>query len=68
MDWPELVKTLKTNLANILPPTEIENIPEFDTKLKLLDEAIQDAISKHVKLIKPSPYSERWWSKNLATE
>jgi len=25
-DWPELVKTLKNNLANLPPPTEIEDI------------------------------------------
>jgi 23S rRNA pseudoU1915 N3-methylase RlmH len=68
MEWPKLVKTLKTNLTNIPPPAEIKDTQEFNNKLKLLNEAIQDAISKHVKLTKPSPYSKRWWSKELADE
>jgi len=35
-DWPELVKTLKNNLANLPPPTEIEVVQSFTDKLKLL--------------------------------
>jgi hypothetical protein len=67
-DWPELVKTLKANLANIPPPTEIESTQEFDDRLKTLNETIQDAIKKHVKMTKPSPYSKRWWTTELADE
>jgi exonuclease III len=67
-DWPELVKTLKANLANLPPPTELENTEEFNDKLKALNEAIQDAIRKHVKLTKPSPYAKRWWTAELAEE
>lgn len=54
-DGPELVKTLKSNLANPLP-AQIENIEEFNDKLKALNDAIQDTIRKHVELTKPSPY------------
>jgi hypothetical protein len=57
-NWTELVKTLKENLANMPPPTEITNIPDFDESLKELNDAIQDAINKHVKMSKPSPYSK----------
>ena len=67
-DWPELVTTLKTNLDNLPPPTEITDIQEFDSKLNALNTAIQDAIGKHVQLTKPSPYSKRWWSTELAKE
>jgi hypothetical protein len=68
MNWTELVKTVRENLTNIPPPTEIESIQEFDTALKNLNRAIQDAIEKHVKLTKPSPYSKRWWTSDLANE
>ena len=67
-DWTEFVKTLKVNLTNIPPPTEIETAQDFDTTLKNLNEAIEDAIEKHVKLTKPSPYSKRWWTSELASE
>ena len=59
-DWTELVKTLKDDLANIPPPAEITSIQEFNDKLKVLNEKIQNAIEKHVKLTTPSPYSKRW--------
>ena len=67
-DWTELVKTLKEDLANIPPPTEITSIQEFDDKLKTLNEKIQNTIETHVKLTTPSPYSKRWWTKELADE
>ncbi|KAF8233284.1 hypothetical protein L208DRAFT_1557235 [Tricholoma matsutake] len=67
-DWPELVTTLKTNLNNLPTPTEITNIWDFDNKLEALNTAIQDTINKHVQLMKPSPYSKRWWSMELAKE
>jgi Reverse transcriptase (RNA-dependent DNA polymerase) len=65
-DWTELVKTLKGNLANIPPPAEIESIEMFNDRLNKLNGAIHDAIEKHVKLTKPSPYSKRWWTAELS--
>jgi len=67
-NWTELSKTLKENLANIPAPTEINNILDFNAALNNLNQAIQDAIEKHVKLTKPSPYSKRWWTTELANE
>ena len=64
----ELVKTLKENLTNLPLPTEIPSIQNFDKKLKMLNEAIQDAINKNVELSKPSPYSKWWWSPGLSEE
>jgi hypothetical protein len=64
-DWLELVKTLLSNLANLPPPTEITSTQEFNTRLKALNNAINDAINKHVKLSLPSPYLKRWWSSDL---
>jgi len=68
MNWTKLVKTIRENLTNIPPPTEIKNTQEFNTALKNLNGAIQDAIEKHVKLTKPSPYSKRWWMTELTNE
>jgi hypothetical protein len=65
-DSPELVQTLSNNLANLPPPTEITSIQEFDTKLKALNNAINDAINKHVKVSLQSPHSKRWWSSDRA--
>ena len=67
-DWPELISTLKTNLANLPPPTEIADTQSFDNVLKALNHAIQDAVKKHVPISRPCPYSKRWWSTDLASE
>ena len=67
-DWNEFVKTLKDNLANIPIPTVIDDIQDFNTALDNLNQAIQDAIEKHIKITKPSPYSKRWWTSELANE
>ena len=59
---------LKENLANLPAPTEIADIQDFELRLKKLNEAIQNAIKKHVKLMKPSPYPKRWWLTELTGE
>jgi hypothetical protein len=68
IDWTELGKTLKSNLADLPMPTKIADIKTFDRKLKTLNDTIQDAIKKHVKLTKPSPYMKRWWTIELTIE
>jgi hypothetical protein len=68
MDWTELVKSLKENLANIPLPTVIKSIQDFNTALNNLNQAIQEAIEKHIKLKKPSAYSKRWWMSELANK
>jgi hypothetical protein len=35
---------------------------------ELLNEVIQDAIKKHVELMKPSPYMKRWWTLELTNK
>ena len=68
VDWPELLNTLKPNLANISPPTVITNTDNFNQKLTALYTTVWDVINKNVKLSKPSPYSKRWWSTALAQD
>jgi hypothetical protein len=67
-DWTELEKTLKSNLTDLPTPTEITDIETFDRRLKTLNDTIQNAITKHVKLTKPSPYMKRWWTSELTIE
>ena len=67
-DWPGLLTTLKTNLENLTPPTELVDTQSFDKTLSKLNNTIQDAVRKHVKISKLSPYSKRWWSTELASE
>ena len=59
-EWPELIQTLSDDLNNIPIPTEIHDTDTFTHRLNMLNEKIQNAINKHVKLMKPSPYSKRW--------
>jgi hypothetical protein len=63
-DWTEFAKTLKENPANMSPPTGIKSIQDFDATLKNLNEAIRDDVT----MTKPSPYSKRWWTAELANE
>jgi hypothetical protein len=49
-------------------PAEMENVEDFNAALDRLSQAIQDAIAQHIKTTKPSPYSKRWWTKELADE
>jgi hypothetical protein len=67
-DWPKLTTTLKNNLDNLPNPMEITNTQQFDRMLKELNEAIQDAVNKHVPNSKPCPYSKRWWMTKLVSE
>ncbi|KAF8223272.1 hypothetical protein L208DRAFT_1518440 [Tricholoma matsutake] len=68
-NWLELISTLKNNLDNLAPPTELVDTQSFDRTLdELNNNAIQDAVRKHVKISKPSPYSKRWWSTELVSE
>jgi hypothetical protein len=67
-NWLELISTLKNILNNLAPPTELMDTQRFNRTLNELNNTIQDAIRKHVKMSKPSPYSKRWWSTELASE
>ena len=68
MNWPELVPTLKANLDNLPKPKTINNIDTFNLTLTALNNAIWNAINKHLKPSKPTPYSKRWWSTALALD
>ena len=66
--WTKFSKALSDNLNNLLPPSTITSIATFDNRLRKFNKAVQDMIDKHVKFLKPYPYSRRWWSKDLAEQ
>jgi exonuclease III len=64
-DWEEFRKTLGENLVEV-EDTEITSEEQFHTRVMQVDGAIKLAIQKHVPLTRLSPYTKRWWSKELA--
>ncbi|KAF8234128.1 hypothetical protein L208DRAFT_1551598 [Tricholoma matsutake] len=67
-NWPKLIVTLEANLTNLALPMEIIDTQSFDKTLSNLNNAIQDAIEKHIEISKPSPYSKRWWLTELVSK
>jgi hypothetical protein len=65
-DWAEFRETLEAGLAALPEPEELAMTARFHATLEQLDLVIKAAITKHVPMSKPSPYSKRWWSKELA--
>jgi len=39
---------------------------EFQNAAHRITQAITDTIENHVPLVKPSPHSKRWWSRQLS--
>lgn len=66
-EWDEFRKTLRTALAQHPPPaTEtIPSITEFDSLLEAVMKAIQTATQAAVPILKPSPFTSRWWNADL---
>lgn len=68
VDWDEFKETLKDGLHAQNIPKHIRNKMSFDSTLKGLMTSLQKSIAEHVPVTKPSPYSKRWWSKDLAKQ
>jgi hypothetical protein len=66
VDWPELIKDMKTELAKLPIPHTLRDIPEFETSLEGFMKTLDTVIEKHVPITKPSPFKKRWWSKDLS--
>jgi hypothetical protein len=65
-DWAEFHETLEARLTELPEPEELTTTAQFHATLERLDLVIKAAITKHVPMSKPSPYSKRWWTKELA--
>ena len=65
-DWEEFRKSLGANLEEVADTNEITSEGEFYNRIRQVDEAIKSAVQKHVPVTRLSPYTKRWWSKDLA--
>jgi hypothetical protein len=65
-DWEEFRKSLGENLEEVGSTDEIMSEEQFHTRIALVDKAIKSTIQKHVPLTRLSPYTKRWWNKDLA--
>jgi hypothetical protein len=70
VDWKAFREDLERRLDAIPPPSEIQDILTFDSRLKQIDELIAEIVDNDeiVPKTKDTPYSKRWWTKTLATK
>ena len=65
MDWKEFRKALETRLEVVQLREEITTEEMLLDQIAKLDLAIKMSIKEVVPLSKPSPYTKRWWNKDL---
>lgn len=67
VDWGEFRELLRERLRQVRlrDPNGKE---DFDAMLEELMAAIRDTIQKHVPISHVSPYTKRWWTKELAQQ
>jgi len=61
-DWAKVGKDV---LAAIEPSEPIASTTQLDAKVDKLIRAVQQAVEKHAPLLRPSPYSKRWFTPEL---
>ncbi|KAI9062355.1 hypothetical protein FKP32DRAFT_1527079, partial [Trametes sanguinea] len=65
VDWGSFNKALSRRLAARAFPSTFESTGAFDDALQALMEDLQATIEEEVPLTKETPYTKRWWSKEL---
>ncbi|KDR73224.1 hypothetical protein GALMADRAFT_1341572, partial [Galerina marginata CBS 339.88] len=67
-DWEAFTEHLKEGLEAMEAPREFEEgeVAEMEEARRSLEEVVQKSITQHVPMSKPTPYSKRWWTKDLA--
>ena len=65
VDWGAFNAALLTALQEHPLPPAILTTVDFDTYLERLNAAIVAAVEREVPFTNPSPFSRRWWSKDL---
>ena len=66
VDWGEFDAALVARIEARAVPQEISTINEFDTVLDELMQDLHDTIEELVPTKPDTPYTKRWWSKELA--
>src|SRR5882724_2313577 len=65
-DWLKFREELTKKLNSLDAHDEFHNENEFHTRLKALTLAIMDTVKSTIPKCHPSPYTKRWWSKELS--
>src|SRR5271168_2977524 len=64
-DWSYFRRELDKLLENIPLNKQLRNAEQIDTALHRVEAAVLNAIDKTVPRSNPTPYSKRWWTKDL---
>ena len=66
VNWDRFRKHLTTLLNKLPAPMEITTLEDFDSSLTSLTTAINTAVAANVLCSNPSPFTKRWWTKELS--
>jgi Reverse transcriptase (RNA-dependent DNA polymerase) len=64
-DWPKINTLLKAKLEAESPAVRIRTQDQFISKVDQLIDIITDVLHENLDELKPSPFSRRWWTKEL---
>ena len=64
-DWARIIDSTKQNLRSWSPPQA--HAQSINHAVHHLTTAIQEALHSHAAIHRPSPYTKRWWTKELTT-
>src|SRR5271168_1727748 len=64
-DWDLFRRELGKALEKDPPTEQLHNATEIDSALQRLETAVTDAMGIVVPKCNPTPYSKRWWTKDL---
>lgn len=68
VDWAEFNKSLKQELEGVWGAGEIRSEAELEERVEAISNGILATIDRKVSKARPSPYSKRWWTKELKKE
>ena len=68
VDWDEFNETLAARLKGIPNTGRIHTTEEADGRLRALEDALRETVNQHVPCTTSTPYSKRWWTRELTKE
>jgi hypothetical protein len=64
-DWPTINTKLRARLQTESPASRIKTKAEFVNKVDTVINIIKSVLEEELEVTKPSPYSRRWWTREL---
>lgn len=64
-DWPKINDILKEKLETESPAIKIRMQEQFTEKVNKVIDIITGVLNENLEELKPSPFSRRWWTKEL---